>query len=84
MVKTVSWNAQIPTNRELHITLPSDFPAGPAELVLVVSSQTPSNAKTLGDFLDSEFFGMWKDRTDITDSAAFARQLRDEGWKRSA
>ena len=39
---------------------------------------------SIDDFAHSEFFGMWRDRTDITDSAQFARDLRSEGWKRSA
>ncbi len=84
MVRTVSLHTDIPDSRELHITLPADVPAGPADLVIVVSAQVTSRAKTFGDFLDSEFVGMWKDRTDIADSAAFARHLRDEAWRRSA
>ena len=79
MVRTVSLNAEIPASRELHITLPADFPIGPAEMVLVVSSPAPSGSGTLGDFVKSEFFGMWADRTDIEDSARFARQMRAEG-----
>ena len=84
MVRSVNLNAEIPASRELHITLPADFPIGPAEMVLVVSSSAPAGSATLGDFLKSEFFGMWADRTDIGDSAQFARRLRTEGWKRSA
>jgi predicted nucleic acid-binding protein len=57
---------------------------GPAEIVLVVSSPVPAKNRTLGDFATSEFFGMWRDRTDIIDSVQFARQLRSDGWKRSA
>lgn len=82
MVRTINLNAEIPASRELHITLPADFPIGFAEMVLVVSCPAP--AGTLGDFVKSEFFGMWADRTDIGDSAQFARHLRTEGWKRSA
>ncbi len=84
MVRTVNLNAEIPTSRELHITLPADFPIGPAEMDLVVSSPAPAGTGTLGDFVKSEFFGMWADRTDIEDSAQFARHVRTEGWKRSA
>ena len=84
MVRTVNLNAEIPASRELHITLPADFPIGPAEMVLVVSSPAPAGTGTLGDFVKSEFFGMWADRTDIGDSAQFARHVRTEGWKRSA
>ena len=84
MVKTVNVTADIPPNRELRITLPTDVPVGPAEIVLVVSTAEHMNARTLGDFGNSEFFGMWRDRSDIIDSVQFARSLRSEGWKRSA
>lgn len=84
MVRAISLNAEIPSNRELHITLPADVPTGPAEMVLVVSSRTGDNTRTLGELLNSEFFGMWADRSDINDSISFAQHLRSEGWKRSA
>jgi hypothetical protein len=84
MVKTVNINTEVPANRELRITLPPDIPIGPVEIVLVVSSAEPAKDGTLGDFAASEFFGMWRDRTDIIDSVQFARQLRSDGWKRSA
>jgi hypothetical protein len=84
MVRTLNLNADIPPNRELHITLPADVPLGPAEIVLVVSSSAASTQSTLGTLADSEFFGMWSDRTDITDSFEFAREIRSQGWKRSA
>ena len=64
MIKTVSISAQIPENRELHVTLPADVPAGPAEIVLVVSSAAALSAPTLGELADSEFFGVWRDRSD--------------------
>ena len=86
MVRTLNVKADIPANRELdlHIVLPSDVPLGPAEIVLVVSSAEAAKSSTLGDLLNSEFFGMWRDRTDIPNSIDFARELRSEGWKRSA
>ena len=84
MVRTVNFNADILPNRELHILLPADVPTGPAEIVLIVSSPAVSAASTLGELADSEFFGMWRDRADIKDSLEFARDLRSEGWKRSA
>lgn len=86
MVRTLNVKADIPANRELdlHITLPADVPLGPAEIVLVVSSVAAPKSSTLGDLLNSEFFGMWRDRTDISDSIDFARELRSQAWKRSA
>ena len=84
MVRTMNLNADIPADRELHITLPADVPVGPAEIVLVVSSSSSSAPSTLGKLADSEFFGMWHDRADISDSSEFARDLRSQGWKRIA
>ncbi len=86
MVRTLNLKADIPANRELHlhITLPADVPLEPAEIALVVSSPVVSKQATLGDLLDSEFFGMWRDRTDIVDSIDFAREIRSQSWKRSA
>lgn len=84
MVKTISLNVDIPASRELHVTLPDDIPIGPAEIVLVVAPQMPTGNSTLGELAQSEFFGMWSDRTDISDSAEFAKQLRAESWKRPA
>lgn len=84
MVRTLNLTANIPASRELHISLPADFPQGPADIVLVVSPSTDSSMPTLADFRDSEFFGMWGSRLDLGDSVDFAHELRSEGWKRSA
>lgn len=75
MVKTFNITTDIPASRELRITLPPDVPMGPAEIVVVVSSPDVTSGRTLGDFANSEFFGMWRDRSDITDSVQFARGL---------
>jgi hypothetical protein len=50
MVKTVSFNTEIPADRELRITLPPEVPAGSAAVVVTVSSPAPSTASTFGDF----------------------------------
>jgi hypothetical protein len=84
VVRTLNLKADISPDRELRITLPADVPVGPAEIVVIVSSHDRSSGRTLGDFENSEFFGMWRDRSDITDSVQFARGLRSEGWKCSA
>ena len=62
MVKTITFNTEIPADRELRITLPADVPAGSAAVVVTVSSPGPSTASTFGDLLNSEFFGMWRGR----------------------
>ena len=83
MFKTVTLNTEIPASRELRIKLPGDVPTGSAAIVVTVSSFNPSTASAFGDFLKSEFFGMWRDRADIEDSVEFAHKLRSEGWNRS-
>ena len=84
MIRTVHLTTEIPASREIHITLPADIPLGPAEIVVVVSSSAPVLPSTLGNLLNSELLGMWRDRTDIADSLKFAEELRSQGWKRSA
>ncbi len=38
---------------------------------------------TLGDVLEHEFFGMWRERTDLPASPALARTLRAQAWERA-
>ncbi len=82
MVKTFSLTADVPPDRQVHLVLPDDVPTGPAEIVVVVASHA-STVHTLKDLAQSPFFGMWRDRADIGDSAEFARRLRAEAWSRS-
>ena len=84
MVKTVTLNADIPASRELRITLPADVPTGSAAIMITVSPIRPTDSATFDDLLNSEFLGMWRDRTDIVDSSEFARKLRSESWNKSA
>jgi hypothetical protein len=83
MIKTLRINAEIPPDRNVTIVFPEDVPVGPAELMVVVSSSEIPKVQTLGDLLGSEFFGMWRDRPDISDNLEFARQLRSSAWKRT-
>jgi hypothetical protein len=74
MAKTLNLTAEIANDREILITVPEDFPIG--RVRITVTQEDSSEASTLGDLLDPEFFGMWKDRTDIVDTDSFASQLR--------
>ena len=76
MFRTINLTTEIPPDREVRIQLPDDVPPGPAEMVLVIASQVSTAGRTLGDLAGSEFFGMWRERTDIDDSVEFARRLR--------
>jgi hypothetical protein len=84
MVRTVTLNTEIPASRELRITLPADVPTGSAKLVITVSPSASPSHSTFGDLLNSEIFGMWRNRADVEDSLEFAQKLRSEGWNRSA
>jgi len=37
---------------------------------------------TVGEFRESGLIGLWKDRTDIEDSAVYARELREQAQRR--
>ena len=84
VVKTINLTVDVPETREMRIVLPEDVPVGPAEIVVVVASYVSGGLHTLGDLARSEFFGMWRDRADLGDSAEFARRLRDQAWSRDA
>jgi hypothetical protein len=64
------------------------IPDEPVELPLneplEVQIQTcePGPVGTAAGLADSQLFGVWKDRTDITDTDAFARKLRKDGETR--
>jgi hypothetical protein len=84
MVKTVYLKTDVGQDREVRLTLPDDVPVGPAEITLIVTPVVEKSLPTLGEFAESEFFGMWKDREDVGAGSDFARKLREEGWKRGA
>jgi hypothetical protein len=84
MVKTVILNAEIPPSRELRISVPADVPTGSAEITIRVSRCESGGAATFGQLLNSQFFGIWRERPDAADSVEFARKLRSHGWKRPA
>ena len=52
-------------------------------LLLFSSPEMPKRPRlTARQLLNSGLIGMWKDRTDITDSVAYARQLREQAQGR--
>ena len=82
-MKTITCKVVIPTNRQLQIPVPEDVPPGPAEVVVVIASETvPEKGGTAGDLLRSPLFGLWKDRNDIGDSVEYAKKLRDKAQHR--
>ena len=57
---------------------PVDLPTG-TQLYVTAGDKRPMTGK---DLLESGLIGMWKDRTDIGDSAEYARKLREEAQTR--
>ncbi len=81
--KLIHLKTKIERGGRISFVVPNDFPEGDAELLIVVRTGTARKIRHLGDLLTSEFFGMWKDREDISDSASYARELREKAWQRS-
>ena len=70
-------------NGELTI---KNLPIQKGQQVGVLLLFTPSEKRprlTAKQLLDSELIGLWKDRPDITDNIAYARQLRDQAEHRA-
>lgn len=55
------------------------------EMIVLLEAPAPRQKRlpTVRDLLESGLVGMWADRTDIQDSAAFARKLREEALRGS-
>jgi hypothetical protein len=52
-------------------------------IVLTETPETIASAHlTAKQLLESDLVGLWQDRQDIVDSAAYARQLREEAQRR--
>jgi hypothetical protein len=52
------------------------------ELILLLEPYPSSSGKTAKDMLHSDLVGLWKDRSDIGNSVAYARQLREQLQKK--
>lgn len=75
----------IEKNGELHLTNLSVVEGQQVELFLLFTPKTRTKGKkrlTARQLLTSGLIGMWKDRTDITDSLDYARQLREQAERR--
>ena len=82
-MRVVTLTTTVTPERILIIHVPEDVPTGQAEVIVVFATEPRSQPhRTLGDLRTSEFFGMWRDRTDLPDSPVLARTLREQAWKR--
>lgn len=54
------------------------------EVILLAQTEAPAQRKslTVGELRRSGLLGMWRERTDISDSAIYARELRQQAEKR--
>ncbi len=84
MIETLSTQVNITPDRTLRLTLPASVPIGPAEVIVVVApvkADEPANG-TANDLAASPLFGLWRERTDLPDSATYARRLRAQAERR--
>ncbi len=49
---------------------------------MYISASVIKSPGTFGDVLETEFFGMWRERDDLPDSSVWARSLREKAWRR--
>ncbi len=67
----------------VHLDLPSPVKRGRVQVrVEIQSADTACLPATAADLLASPLKGLWRNRDDITDSVAFARDLRKRGERR--
>jgi len=84
MVSTVSAQVTVKRDRTLRLKLPSSVPVGPAEVIVIVAPKSVELASgTASELAASPLFGLWRNRTDIPNSIAYARQLRARGERRA-
>ena len=82
---TLVVRTNIPPDRSVRIRVPESVPLGPANITLVITPEQRSTHEpggTAAELAHSPVFGLWADRTDITDSTAYARELRTQAERR--
>ncbi len=73
----------IQKNGELHLTNLSVVAGQQVEVLLLYDPGSGTKKRlTARRLLNSRLIGLWKDRTDIADSAEYARQLREQVQRR--
>jgi len=53
-------------------------------IILPLETRSVQKVLTAGQLRQSGVIGLWKDRTDIRDSSAYARQLRKQATRRGS
>jgi hypothetical protein len=85
VIETVRVHTVIEKDGEIRLSgLP--FKRGQHVEMVVQSETSPQRTRaplTARQLLSSGLIGLWKDRTDIDDSAVYARQLREQAQRRN-
>ena len=85
MQQAIRLKQTIKKRGELHLTNLSVEKGQRVELLLLFDPDKMNERKkrlTARQLLNSNLIGLWKDRTDIVDSAQYARQLREQAQRR--
>jgi hypothetical protein len=75
--------AEVGKDGKVHLDLPAPVKKGNVKVHVEMEPTKEKLPGTCGDLLRSPLFGIWKDRKDITDSVAFARELRRKAEQRA-
>jgi len=72
-------------NGEIHLQGLPVVKGEEIEMLLLFGTKPQQTKKrlTARQLLNSELIGLWKDRTDITDSVTYARELREKAQTRN-
>ena len=83
-MKAIRLNKVVERDGEIFVTgLPCKKGQYVEMILLIEPSTMPRHLHlTARKILHSELIGLWKDREDIEDSAAYARQLREQAQRR--
>lgn len=75
----------IQKNGEIHLQGLPVVKGEQIEMLLLFGTKPQTNKKrlTARQLLNSDLIGLWKDRTDITDSVEYARELREKALTRN-
>ena len=84
-MEALRFHKKIENDGEVHVTGLPCHRGQHVEMILLIEQEEPGSRRTLraNELLSSSgLVGMWKDRTDIEDSVAFARRLRESAQTR--
>lgn len=83
MSEVIHVQATIERDGEVHVAnLPVKRGQRVELSIRISAAEEAPRGLTAGDLLASDLVGMWADRTDIDDSAAYARELRAQAQRR--